>query len=153
MEKHLVEPAAFVLADAGLDRDACAAQNLGAFACDKRIGVQAADKHTADAFFKDRVRAGGRASPVAAWLESNVQVRARRIFHAVFQRVALGMQAAALFVPALTDYAAVFDDHTADHWVGADVSCAARGQFERPAHIVLMDVLQREITSRKARMG
>ena len=142
VEEHLVETPAFLLAHAGLDRDACVAQNLRALARDERVGVQTANEHAADPALDDGVRAGRRAAPVAARLERDVEVRARRVLRTVFQRVALRVQAAAVLVPALADHAAVPDDHAADHRVGADAARAARGQRQRPAHVFLIFFLQ-----------
>ena len=79
---------------------------------------------------------------MAARLKRDVQIRACRVLCAVFQRVALSVQTAAVFVPALANDASVLDDDAADHGVGTDMSCTALCQLECASHISFRLVLQ-----------
>ncbi len=143
VEENLVYAAAFILAHAGFDLDACVAQNLCAFSGHQRIRVQTADEHPANLVLDDRIRARRRASPVAARLKRDVQVGACAVLSAVRERVALGMQAADVLVPAFTDDFTVLDDHAADHRIRIDVTGSALGQRQRPTHIFLFLLLHK----------
>ena len=100
VKENFIHAAAFVLAHAGLNFDACVAQDLCAFAGYQRVRVEAADEHAADLVLDDCVCARRRASPVAARLERDVKVCARAVLGAVRECIALGMQAADVLVPA-----------------------------------------------------
>ena len=143
VKEDFIHAAAFVLAHAGLDFNACVAQDLCAFAGYQRVRVEAADEHAADLVLDDCVCARRRASPVAARLERDVQVCACAVLGAVRERVALGMQAADVLVPAFTDDFSVLDDDAADHRIRIDVTGSALGQRQRLTHIFLFLLLHR----------
>lgn len=136
VEKHLVNLAALGLAHAGFDLDAGIAQDLRTLSGDERIGVETADEHAADAVLDDRVCAGRGAAPVAARLQRDVKIGSGCILGAVREGVALGVKAADVLVPALSDDAAVLDNDAADHGVGVYMTRAACGERQSTAHIV-----------------
>ena len=64
------------------------------------------------------------------------QIGSGCILGAVREGVALGVKAADVLVPALSDDAAVLDDDAADHGVGVYMTRAACGERQSTAHIV-----------------
>ena len=73
---------------------------------------------------------------MAARLQCDVKIGSGCILGAVREGVALGVKAADLLVPALSDDAAVLDDDAADHGVGVYMTRAACGERQSTAHIV-----------------
>ena len=89
-----------------------------------------------NAVLEDRVCAGRSAAPVAARLQRDVKIGSGCILGAVREGVALGVKAADVLVPALSDDAAVLDNDAADHGVGVYMTRAACGERQSTAHIV-----------------
>ena len=75
---------------------------------------------------------------MAAGLQGHIRRGARRGFPAVGQSLPLGVELAALFVPALADDAPVLDDDRTHQRVGTGPACTALCQVNGPAHIVLI---------------
>lgn len=83
---------------------------------------------------------GGVRPPVAARLQRDVKIGSGCILGAVREGVALGVKAADVLVPALSDDAAVLDDDAADHGVGVYMTRRrVRRAPEHGAYSILFD--------------
>ena len=110
-------------------------RNVDALPGDRCIGIQTADDYTCKFMFQNGFGAGRGAPVMAAGFKGDIHGCACRTFGAVGQCVSFGVRLAAAGVPTLADDAALFDEHCADHRIGADVACAALCKRKRPPHI------------------
>ena len=143
VKKHLVGLVAFLSQDALRDLHSVVPEDLNPLPADHRIRIAAADDHSPDPGFQNRVRAGRLLPVVAAGLQSYIHGRTGRRFLAVLQRVPLRVQVSVPLVIPFADHRPVVpDDHGPDHGVGRYPSAALFGQLQRPPHIEFIHLSQ-----------
>lgn len=128
------EVGGFILEEADVGGDAGGAEFFEAFAGD---GGERIDHGGDDAFHAggdESIGAGGLLAEVAAGLECDVNGSAAGLGAGGGECVGFCVGFAVAAVVALADDAAIFDDDSADHWVGFNPALAAAGERECAAH-------------------
>ena len=128
-----VERFAFLFQDAGYDIESRVSEDLGA-ARRLRVRIGRADNDAADAGFQYRF--GARTGPpgVRAGFQRHVNCRAVCFDAGVSESYPLRMGTAGLFMPALTDDAAVVYDDGSDHRIGRSCEASVFCKTQRKPH-------------------
>ncbi len=139
VEEHLVLAARRSCVRVELDRDAVAAEPLGA-AGRERVGVGHGCDDARHARGDERVGAGAGTAGVGAGFEGDVGGGAGGAVARLLERGDLGVRATRTFVPALADDLPVAHEHAADQGVGRDRATPTLRQRERAVepHLVLL---------------
>ena len=136
LDIRLVDATRLRLALADVDGDSRLLQRQLTVAADVLIGIENRKTYLFDSRCDDRLRAGGGAPLVAAWLQRHVQRRPSGGRPGVFQRNDLRVRAARRLREPLAGDATVLDDDRAHGRVRARRAERLSREFEGALHVV-----------------
>ena len=135
MEKDRIDAVALLPQEILDDFDARGPELTDAFSSHPGIWIRGSDDDPFDPAGDHSLGTGRLLSVMAAGLQCNVHIRSLRGLRQISQRFAFGMQTAIALMTAQTYDPVLFDDHRANHWIGAGMARGCFCQVDGMPHI------------------